>query len=71
VIGRVEIPATPGVAEVVGDHDLRTVPADHRTDRSAEGYPVLEYAVGKTEKLDHVDPDDPGGGDLLGLADPP
>ena len=52
--------AAPGVAEVVGDHDLRPVLADHGADRPPQRHAVLQDAVGQPEELDRVDPDDPG-----------
>ena len=69
VVGLVEVAAAPGVAEVVGDHDVGPVPADGRGDRPAQRHAVLQDAVGQAEEVDRVDADDPRGLDLLGLAD--
>src|SRR5206468_12977605 len=68
VIGLVQDPASPGVAEVVRDHDLRTVLADCRSDGAAQLDPVLEDAVRQAEELHRADPDDSGRLDLLRLT---
>ena len=46
VVGLVEIQTTPGVTEVVGDHDLRLMAAYGRTDRATQTDSVLKYPVG-------------------------
>jgi NAD(P)-dependent dehydrogenase (short-subunit alcohol dehydrogenase family) len=46
VVGLVEIQTTPGVTEVVGDHDLRPMAAYGRTDRATQSDSILKYSVG-------------------------
>ena len=48
VVGLVQGATAPGVAEVVGDHDLGLVPADDRADGPAERHPVLQHPIGQT-----------------------
>ena len=70
VVGLVEVAAAPGVAEVAGDHDLRAGDGAPRSAIArAQRDAVLEDAVRQSEEVDHVDADDRGRLDLLGLAD--
>ena len=69
VVGLVEVAPAPGVAEVPGDHDVGTVPADLGGEQPAHGHAVLEDAVGLAQEVDRVDADDARRLDLLGLAD--
>ena len=71
VVGLVEVATAPGVAEVAGDHDVGTVPADLGGEQATHRHAVLQDPVGLVQEVDGVDADDARGLDLLGLADGP
>src|SRR5215212_973570 len=68
VIGLVEGPPAPGLAEIVGDHNLRAVLADDPADHSAQGHAVLQNPVRQPQKLHDVDTDELRRLDLLCLT---
>src|SRR5690606_16720531 len=69
VVGLVEVPSAPRVAEVAGDDDIGPVPTDLGGDHAAQRDAVLQHTVGLPEEVHDVDPDDLGRADLLRLAD--
>src|SRR5699024_8252973 len=69
VVGLVQRATAPARAEVVRDHDVGTVLADHGRDLPAQWHTVLQDPVRQPEELDPVHADDPRGLDLLGGAD--
>jgi hypothetical protein len=66
VIGLIQRLPTPGVTEVVRDHDLRSMPPNSCADRAAQLDPVLQHPVGQPEKVNHLDSDDPDAGFAAG-----
>src|SRR5829696_8463086 len=68
VIGLVEGPPAPGLAEIVGDHNLGAVLADDPADHSAQRHAVLQNPVRQPQKLHDVDTDELRRLDLLCLT---
>src|SRR5215218_3405384 len=68
VIGLVQGPPAPGLAEIVGDHNLGAVLADDPADHSAQGHAVLQNPVRQPQKLHDVDTDEFRRLDLLCLT---
>src|SRR4051812_5877761 len=68
VVGLIEILTTPGVPEIVGDHNLRSVAAYGCADGATQPDAVFEYAIRQPEKVDSVNAHDPCRLQLLGFA---